>query len=518
MFKKVLVGALLAILLLSIGLFVWVRAVFTQDNVRTALAEQLSKGLGQPVKVARIAATIYPRVTVNLKDVTIGEPARIHVQTLHVGADFGALLSRRIEHARLELSGAHVELPLPDFSISSGRSGSASKPPVEIVSIDEVVLRDVEIVSGGRTLTGDVEVVPEENGLTLRRVALVADQARIDVTGRISDLSGPVGQVAITAGALNFDRLLAFATDFAAGTGTGSTTPAKPAPRPATNRNAAPTGAPRMDIAVSLAADRATMGTLALEKLAGKARITAATMALEPIGFGVFGGRYDGSLVFTLGAVPDFRLNASLAGVDIAAATAFAGRPGTISGRLSGKLNLSGRGMDASSVMDTTRGTARINIVDGVIKNLGLIRSVVVATSGRADASVAGAGTRDEPFTKLGATLTIAGGSASTEDLRFESKDLLLAAAGTVRPDGSAINLRGQVQLSDQLSRQAGRDLVRYTQEEGRVTLPATITGSAAAPQVRIDMAGVAKRALTNRAKEEAMKALKKGLPGLFKK
>ncbi len=128
------------------------------------------------------------------------------------------------------------------------------------------------------------------------------------------------------------------------------------------------------------------------------------------------------------------------------------------------------------------------------------------------------AGARDEPFTKLGATLTIAGGSASTDDLRFESKDLLLAAAGTVRPDGGAINLRGQVQLSDELSRQAGRDLVRYTQEEGRVTLPATITGSAEAPVVRIDVAGVAKRALTNRATEEARKALKKGLGGLFKK
>src|SRR4029453_5776176 len=111
-------------------------------------------------------------------------------------------------------------------------------------------------------------------------------------------------------------------------------------------------------------------------------------------------------------------------------------------------------------------------------------------------------GARDEPFTKLGATLTIAGGSASTDDLRFESKDLLLAAAGTVRPDGSAINLRGQAQLSDELSKQAGGDLVRSTQEEGRVTLPATITGSAAAPQVRIDVAGVAKRALTNRANE----------------
>jgi uncharacterized protein involved in outer membrane biogenesis len=430
-----------------------------------------------------------------------------------------ALLSRRIEHARLELSGAHVELPLPDFSIGSGSttSGSPSAPPVEIVSIDEIVLRGVEIVSGGRTLTGDVEVVPDGNALTLRRVSLLADNARIEVTGRIADLSGPVGSVAIKAGALNFDRLLAFADAFASGAGMRPA--AAPAATPHTGgKPSAGTAAPPMNIAVSLDADRATMGALTLDKLAGKARLTAETMTLEPISFGVFGGRYNGSLVFALGAVPEFRLNATLAGVDMATAATFAGSPGTITGRLSGKLNLSGRGMDAATVMTGTHGTARVDIVDGVIKNLGLIRSVIVATSGRADAAGAVGGSRDEPFKTLGATLTLAGGTASTENLRLESKDLLLAAAGTVRPDGTSINLRGQVQLSDELSKQAGRDLVRYTQQEGRVTLPVTITGSAAAPQVRIDVADVAKRALTNRASEEAQKAIQKGLHGLFKK
>ena len=519
MLKKVLLGAFLLIVLLSIGLFLWVRAVFTQDAVRATLAEQLSKALGQPVKVGSIAATIYPRVTVNLKSVSIGEPARIQVRTLHVGTDFRALLSRRIEHARLELSGTHVELPLADFSIGSGStSGSSSKPPVEIVSIDAIVLRGVEIVSGGRTLTGDVEVVPEGNGLTLKKVTLLADKATIDVTGRITDLSGPVGDVAIKAAALNFDRLLAFANDFASGTGMSTTTAPRSAPERARKPNGAPAGVPPMNIAVSLEANRATMGMLTLDKLAGKARITADTMTFTPISFGVFGGRYDGSLVFALGAVPDFRLNATLAGIDMAAATAFAGSPDTISGRLSGKLNLTGRGMDASSVIKGTRGTARVDITDGVVKNLGLIRSVVVATSGRADAASAGAGPRDEPFKKLGATLTVGGGSAGTDNLRFESKDLLLAAAGTVRLDGSGINLTGQVQLSDELSKQAGRDLVRYTQEGGRVTLPATITGFAHAPQVRIDVASMAKRALTNRANEEAQKALKRGLGGLFKR
>jgi uncharacterized protein involved in outer membrane biogenesis len=479
----------------------------------------LSKALGQPVTVGSIAATIYPRVTVNLGQVSIGEPARIHVQTMHMGTDFGALLSRRIEHARLELSGARVELPLPAFSIGSGSpSSSSSKAPVEIVSIDAIVLSNVEIASGGRTLKGDVEVVPEGHGLTLKKVALVADKATIDITGRITDLAGPTGEVAIKAGALNLDQLLAFASQFATGTGMSeSVGPGAARARPA-GPNAGTAGAVPMNVAISLDADRATIGTLTLDKLAGKARITGDGLTLAPISFGVFHGRYDGSIVFTLGAVPGFTLNAALSGVDMAAATAFAGSPGTITGRISGKVSLAGRGTDPSLMAKAARGTARVDIVDGVIKNLGLIHSIVVATSGRADAADTGGGSRDEPFTKLESTLTIANGSATTQDLRLESKDVLLAAAGSLRLDGSAIDLQGQVQLSDALSKQAGRDLVRYTQEGGRVTLPAAITGSANAPHVRIDVASMAKRALTNRASEEAQKALKKGLSGLFKK
>ena len=126
-------------------------------------------------------------------------------------------------------------------------------------------------------------------------------------------------------------------------------------------------------------------------------------------------------------------------------------------------------------------------------------------------------GSTDEPFTRLGATLRVADGSASTDDLRFESKDLLLNAAGNVRADATSVNLAGKVQLSDELSKQAGSDLTRYTQDQGRVTLPATITGPANNLSVRIDVAEMAKRAITNRATEEAQKRLK-GLGGLIRR
>jgi uncharacterized protein involved in outer membrane biogenesis len=240
---------------------------------------------------------------------------------------------------------------------------------------------------------------------------------------------------------------------------------------------------------------------------------------LEPVSFGLFGGRYDGTLALSLGKIPDFRLKARLTGVDMAAATAFAGSPNAVTGKMAGTIDLTGRGMDAPTVMKSARGTARVDVTDGTVKNLGLVQTVIVATSGRTGAaSPQGSGSRDEPFARLGATLNVSGGSASTQDLKFESKDIMLSAAGGLKLDGSALNFQGQVQLSDELSKQAGRDLVRYTQEQGRVTVPAVITGSADHPQVAIDFTSMVKRAMTNKANEEVQKAIQKGLGGFLKK
>lgn len=523
MVRKVLIGALVVLLVAAAGLFLWARAVFSGDAVRTAIAAQLSSSLGQPVQIGSIGVGLYPRVTVNLRDVAIGDPPRIHIGTFHLGTDFRALLSRRIEHARVELSGARIDLPLPPFAFAASTSASAH-PPVEIVSIDAVALNGVQITSGGRTINADVEVVPNGRALTIRRFTVAADKTTIDVAGRISDIAGPVGDLTMTAGSLDVDALLAFANDFAAGSGMTpapekTVTPARSPDGSAAAPAAAAPAAPSMNLAIALTANRATMGALTVDKLSGTARVTPAALTIAPASFGVFGGRYNGSLVFSLASARNLELNATVSGVDVAAATAFAGKPGLITGTFSGKLALDARGTDAQSIMNTARGTARIEVINGTVRNLGLVRTVVIATSGRADSPGAGPGaSTDEPFTKIAATLNIAAGSASTGDLRFESKDVLLSASGTVRLDGSALDLAGQLQLSDELSQQAGRDLLRYTQQGGRVTVPAFITGSAEAPRVRIDLANMAKRALTNRASEEAQKAIKKGLGNLLKK
>lgn len=502
--KKLLIGALLLLVVLGGGLYFWAHAIFASDTVRAAVESQLTRALGQPVHVGRIGATIVPRVTMTMHDVRIGEPARITADALDVGTALGALLSRRIEHASVRLRGAHIELPLPPSSSADAASSSDAPgdAPVEIVSVDDIAIDDIEIVSGGRTLTGDIEMAMAGGRLDVRRAELTADGTAISITGHIDDPAGPTGELTIRGASIDLLRLVAFAGDFSSGATAPAAAPARPA---------APDGVP-MNLTLAIETGRAMLGTLALEALSGAARVTDEAVTLDPVTFGAFGGTAKGALTLTLAETPAFTLAATASSVDLGALMAFTGNPGLLTGRFAGRLDVSGRGTTPDLVLRSTAGTARIDATDGSVKGLGLVRAVVLAGSMRGDSQAEArqdpGGSAAEPFSRMRATLNLAGGTASTSDLTFESRDLLLDAGGSFRLDGSSVDLDGKVQLSDGLTAKSGRDLVRYTAENGRVTLPVSIGGSADNLQVRVDTGAVVKRAITNRANEEIRKGL----------
>lgn len=95
--KRAALGILVIVVVATAGLAWWVRSIVAGDAVRLALERQLSDALGQPVRIRALTASIYPRATVNLEDVSIGSPARVTAARLHVGTSIRALLSRRIE-------------------------------------------------------------------------------------------------------------------------------------------------------------------------------------------------------------------------------------------------------------------------------------------------------------------------------------------------------------------------------------------------------------------------------------
>jgi uncharacterized protein involved in outer membrane biogenesis len=491
----------------AIGLVVWARAVLGGDAVRRTAEAQLSRALGQPVTIGSADATILPRVTLNLREVTIGQPARVAIGRLHFGTDFRALLSRRIEHAAVRLTGARFELPLPPLAVSS-TEGSSTGAPVEIASVDSIEIADAEIVSGGRVLRVDAELVPTGRGLDVRHAVVTAADTRVEISGAISDPSGPVGQLTATASSINVLDLVTFATEFSAGLAPA----AADAPRATPTPDAVP-----MDLHVAIDARRAMVGTLALDALTGRARLTPSHVTMQPIAFSVFDGKYDGLLAFSPGSPPTFQVQAAVAGIDVAALMAFAGSGNAVTGRLTGTMDVTGR---AGAPAGSARGRARIEIADGTVAGLNLVRTVVLAGSMRKDSQAQVSGvpaSRAEPFDTLSATFAIGDGVAQTNDLQFRSRDVLLTGTGALDLQKNAVDLVGRLQLSDDLSKQAGRDLVRYTQVDGRVTLPVVVRGTAGDLAVTIDVGDAARRAIANRAAEEAKKAIARALGRIIK-
>ena len=65
------------------------------------------------------------------------------------------------------------------------------------------------------------------------------------------------------------------------------------------------------------------------------------------------------------------------------------------------------------------------------------------------------------------------------------------------------IDMRADVVLSRELTAQAGTDLRRVAQEDGRGVVPARITGTLASPRVTIDPAAALSRAVQNEIKRK---------------
>lgn len=470
---KRLIGAAVAglvFLVVMAGAWVWARATLGGDAVRASVAAQLSTALGRPVRIGSIGPTFVPRPSLTLRDVEIDPPGRIAIDRIDLSAALGALLSRRIEHASVRVASARVELPLPAFSMRGAEPSGSSQ--VELVSVDEILVSDLAIVAGNRTWTGQVDVVPEDSGLIIRSIELTGDGTSALVSGRLSDLSGPSGEVVVEAERLDLLEVAAVASAFGGSDERGPRETAWP------STGAASSG---RSLVLQLRAEEATAGPVPVEQLRGEARLTDDALIVEPVTFGTLGGRGEGSAVVALGQpVPSYRLEALLEDVDVAQAAATAGRADTMTGRMAATISVAGQGATFEAARGTAVGIAQVEAVDGTIPGLGIIHTLSAFTSERGGlgglaallSGDAGAGASADSYSRIGLSLDIANDLARTDDFRFESSEVLITAAGTIALDGSAIDLEGQARLSNGM------------------TAPARVTGTITAPQIGLTDGG----------------------------
>jgi uncharacterized protein involved in outer membrane biogenesis len=479
--RRILIALVVVVLLAGAAVY-W---FLSGEGIRLALEQQATAWLGHPVRIESASGRLFPRVGVQLGNVRVGEPVRLALADVEVSTGLRALLSRRVEDAEIILSDSRIDLPLP-FSLptsDSGETAEATSSSFEVASISRIALRDITVASRGREIVVSADSSLDGTRLTLEGFTARSGETAIEVSG-VADLAPALNaKLEASANQLDFDDLMALADAF---------TPQQPARRTSSRSGALLTGR----VEAKLTAARGSAAGVNLEGMSAMLVVKGNHVTLSPMSFNLFGGAYQGGVEADLGAERmNVALNSRINNLDVAQLAAFGGVDDTITGRLTGSGRFTGRGIDFASVLAAAAGSGNATISDGTIRGLELVRTVVLFFGRPSSEAPPGTGQR---FDRIAGTFKLARQVLTSDSLTMHTPDMDLAASGTLAIPTKALDLRATLMLSEQLSAQAGTDLVRFTREGNRVVLPAVIGGTLERPRVTIDAAAAAKRGLRN--------------------
>lgn len=485
MIRRLLVAAGVIVVLAALagGGVYW---FLSGDGVRQALEREATAWLGEPVRIGHASVALFPRVTLQLRDVRAGEPARIGLDSVDISAPLRALLARRVEDAELVVSNSRIEMPLA-FAPPSRTTGTSvpaaaalAAGGVDIVSVRRIALRNVTLASLGREIQISADSSLVGTDLAITRFEATAGATRLTASG--TAVLSPHVDIALQARAdtVDLDDLLALAAAFTAMPRVDAATATPPRP---------------VRVKATISAPRGQLAGIGIARLEASMLADSDGLIVDPLSFDVFGGRQNGWLDVQFSETLQVRLGTSLFNLDVAQLAEFGAASGAITGRLTGSGRFGARGRDLRSVLATARGVGDAVITSGHMQGLDIVRAVVRVLGGNPETEAAPAG---EPFNQITATFALGDGIVRSDDLAFRAPEYDVFARGTLRLDTDALNGGANLVLTPELSARAGRDLYRYMRTGDRIVLPATIGGTISQPRVRIDAAAALQRGIRN--------------------
>ena len=494
--RKTIVITVGVMLVAVAGLALVVRVLLGGDRIKAALESQASAALGRPVTIRTAAPRLLPRVGLELTGITIGTGREVTIDQARLTTGFRALIRGRVEDAEVSVEHSRIDVRwalglLGALADAGTKKSTAAPAALTIDSIGTLALRDVTLVAGSRTLLVDLDAsLTGGDRFVVRRLHGRSEGSDLAITGELSSVARRTGTFAIDAPTLDLDGLMAFLA---------AATPAGAAASGAPSAPAAAAVPLHLDISVRARQGRA-LGA-AFTNLETTSRMNGGAVTLDGLKMDVFGGRFAGAAGFDGSQrQPAYNWRGTYENLDVPALVAFAGSPGSMTGRLGGSVALTATGVEPLDAIKRARGNARVVITDGRVPGLEIVRSVVLAFGRPSGERPAGSG---EAFTRLAASLGVGGQVLSTSDLTLASRDMDMTAEGTMSLASQAVSLRTDVMLSRELSAQAGRDLYRLAREGDRIVLPARISGTVGSPTVFVDVQAALNRAIRNRAEDE---------------
>ena len=472
-----LVGVVVFLVVAATGVAYWLSS---GDSVRLALEQQATAWLGEPVRIGSMETSLVPRAGIRLGTVRIGEPVRLSLGEVELLTDFRALIGRRIEDASVIIADSRIEMPLPVLPVEPDNPGgdSESAEAMRVSSIRTISLRNVQVVSRDREFVVSVESSLEGNRLTLNRLTAASEGTALEVEGEVDLAPRIAARLQVSADHLDLDELLALAQAFV---------PEESATAPEAEESS-------VSLVAQVSAETATAGGIEIEQLSAQIDMEGSRVVLSPLSFGFFGGRYEGVLDTQFDDRLAVSIESRIENVDVAALAAFGGSPDTVTGRLSAEGTFSASGSNLEGALGAARGRGEVSIVNGEVRRLALLRTVVLFFGRPAPDSLA---VSDE-FERIDASFSLEDLVIRADTFAMRTRDADVEGSGTLILGEEALDGALQLRLSEELSAQAGTDFARYTRDGNRVLLPATIDGTLESPRLSIDATAAAKRGLTN--------------------
>lgn len=492
MVRKAILVVVAVLVAGGVTLVLYARSVLASENVRRMLESQLTARLGQPVQIGSAAASIYPNVTLELADVAIGSPSIVSLENVAVRTGLRGVFSRRVADAQIRLSNGRALLPAA-LQLFAAFHATPSQPGdgggLTIVSIELISMRNVELVLGRSSLRVDMESAFTGDRLDVTRLTATSARTQFDAAGAITSLSGGEGHFTVTASQLDFDELLALTSGLSSPAEPGrATDPARPSDS--------------MRLTLDITAPTGRLADYELSDIAARVEAKPPRLSVNPLSLGAFGGRFEGALeVATSTSPPGIELRGKIANIDVAQLAARAGRPGSISGRLAGTLTMTAAGADATTMVRSAHGSAAAEVTNGVIPGLEMVRTIVLAFGKPSGAPPPGSGSA---FSRIAGHFTVQNGVLRSNNVTFASRDFDMGGKASLGVQSGAIDAQMDVVLSKELTAQAGTDLRRYAASDGRVIVPAHISGTLSHPTISLDLAAAMRRALDNELKRRA--------------
>ena len=476
-----------------------------RGQLRSVAESQLSAMLGQPVTIGRLGVSVLPRLALSGADVRIGSAK---TQAPSVGIDRVRILPR----VRPLLSGDVVleEIELDGFDVSVLRDERGGWHVPSAVPAPTTGGSSGAVIEQVRVRDGRVRV------FDARQAGAMSETASIDALGatitvetgglRLSNVTGRIGGATISGEARTEARGVRL--EFAATAIEDGDLPVflrlLGSERPAFLKladAASASVAVNVDRATSrltgkgmLKAPQVLLDPLRLQRFEAPFVIDGARVQFNPTTFAMYGGGHRGAVAVTLGeASPLWTTTSRMTSLDVGDfLNALSGSDQRIDGTAALEAELRGR---VGEPLDRTmRGRTAVTMTNGVLREFPLLATI------NRTLRLTGQEGNDTRFEKLSATLAIASGQATTDDLVLEAGHVRVAAAGRIGVDRS-IDLRGSaIVAADHVAGAVAsvREIARLRNSRGEIEVPLTISGTLDAPSFRLDTASAVKQGIAD--------------------